>query len=423
MKKIIFFLFVGLAILSCNQKSPEVEKVLPTLSANQIMQDSLTAELDSIQQNGLIIGFGVCIANEKGTLYENGFGYANKDTKQKYTAQTVQNIASISKTMIGISLMKAQEMGKLKLDDPIEQYLPFKVINPFHPNKPITIRHLATHTSGINDTDQYMKHAWVMTENQDLTNVSTAYPEQRLNTADKFSSMEVFLTKYLLKNGDFYQKNNYIDFEPGERYNYSNIGATLAAVVLENATNQSFDSFSTKHILKPLGMNATGWSLKEVDVSKHSRLYRNDYTVLPFYTAITYPDGMLITSSSDMAKYMTELIKGFSGTGTLLSKESYVQLFTEQLEEKHFEEGSRRPEHPYDADYSTAIFIGHSNVGHVGHSGGDAGVGTWMYFNKKTKTGRFIVTNTDGGNDDRAKELEFYAIWNKMEAYIEKLDK
>ena len=165
-------------------------------------------------------------------------------------------------------------------------------------------------------------------------------------------------------------------------------------------------------------MHATGWSLADVDLSKHSRLYRNDNTLLPFYTAITYPDGMLISSSSDIAKYLAELIKGYSGEGRLLSKESYKELFAEQLEAQHFE--SRNADNPYNGDYSPAIFIGHSALGYIGHSGGDAGVGTWMYFDKEKKTGRYIVINTDMGNDERAKELEYYAIWDLMNEYFDK---
>ena len=394
-----------------------------SLTVNKKVKDSLTAELDSIQKEGQLIGFAVAIVNQNGTLYEKGFGYSNIETKEKYTEYTIQHVASVSKTLIGIALMKAQEMGKLNLNDPIQNYLPFKIVNPFFPNNPITIRHLATHTSGINDTEQYMENAWIIAENQDLTNVRTDYPEQQLNPSSKNISMEQYLTGYLIKGGAYYQNDNYINFKPGERYNYSNIGATLAALILEKATKQPFDSFTKEHILKPLGMNSTGWSLKDVDITKHSRLYRNDYSVLPFYTAITYPDGMLISSSNDIAKYLTELIKGFTGKGTLLKKESYIELFTEQLNESNFAEGQRRPNHPYDGDYSPGIFIGHSALGYAGHSGGDAGVGTWLYFNKKTKTGRYIVKNTDGGNDNRAKELEYYAIWDKMDEYIEKLNK
>lgn len=417
LRKLAFILTIGIAFLSCNQKKNHTNN---QKNHNQIILDSLTKELDSIQKNGQINGFAVAMVNQSGILYKNGFGLANIETKEKYTESTLQHIASVSKTLIGLALMKAKEMGKLNLDDPIQNYLPFKVINPNYPNENITIRQLATHTSSINDTDeQYLKRAWILTKDQDLTNISTDYPVQRFNPFELNISMEKYLSGYLEINGKYYQDDNYINFKPGERYNYSNVGATLCALVIEKATKQAFDSFTKDHILKPLGMNSSGWSLKDIDIKKHSRLYRNDNTLLPFYTAITYPDGMLISSSSDMAKYLAELVKGYIGEGTLLSKESYKEFFSEQLNENNFE--SRNAENPYNGDYSPGLFIGRSALGYIGHSGGDAGVGTWMYFDKKKKTGRYIVINTDMGNDERAKELEYYAIWDKMNEYFDKL--
>lgn len=416
MNKITVLLLASLLAISCNQNKIKKNNAL---DKREVAQNSLTTALDSIQRNGQINGFAVAMVDENGVLYEKGFGYANIETKEKYNEHTIQHIASVSKTLIGIALMKAQEMGKLKLDDPIQVYLQFPVFNPYHSKIPITIRHLATHTSGINDTEYYMDKAWIVTQNQDLKNVSTDYPAQKLNSWELNMPMETYLKKYLQTDGSYYQESNYIDFKPGERYNYSNIGATLAALIIEKATGRPFDEFTKEHILKPLNMNSTGWSLEDVDISKHSRLYRNDNSVLPFYTAITYPDGMLISSSSDMAKYLAELVKGYSGEGTLLKKESYKKLFTEQLREKNFD--GRNAGNPYNGDYSPAIFIGHSALGYVGHSGGDAGVGTWMYFDKEKKTGRYIVINTDMGNDNRAKELEYYAIWDKMNDYFDAL--
>ena len=418
MKKIIFLGLACILFTSCNEakKANGLD-----LNKNIDLKEALTAELDSIHENGLLNGFSVAIVNGKGTLYEKGFGYSNIETKEKYTKNTIQHIASISKTLIGVALMKAQELGHLNLDDPIQNYLPFKVINPFHPNIPITIRHLASHTSGINDTEQYMDNAWIIAKNQDLTNISTDYPEQRLNMPEKNVPMAVYLQEYLTPKGKFYQEDNYINFKPGKNFNYSNVAATLAALVIEKATTQKFDLFTQHYILKPLGMTASGWSLYDVDISKHSRLYRTDNSVLPFYTAITYPDGMLISSSSDMAKYLTELIKGYSGEGTLLKKESYKELFTKQLNEAHFGDKKRNADNPYNDEYNSGIFMGFSALGYIGHSGGDAGVGTWLFFDENTKTGRYIVKNTDSGNDNRARELEYYAIWDKMKEYEDKL--
>lgn len=415
MNNSILFLFLSILLISCQQENKTTST--PQIT-DKVVRDSLTAEIDSLLNTGGVNGFAVAAVSDKGTLYSKGFGYADVENKKLYTDNTIQHIASISKTFIGIALMKAQEMGKLDLDDPIKKHLSFPVIHPKYLNEEITIRHLATHTSGINDTDMYMDLAWIITENQDLEGISTDYPAQRLNPAEKNIPMENYLVGYLNPQGAYFQSDNYIDNKPGELYNYSNVGATLAAFVIEKATGQKFDAFTEEHILRPLGMDASGWSLKDVDVNMHSKLYRGDNTLLPFYTAITYPDGMFITSSNDIAKYLTELIRGYAGEGILLKKESYQEFYREQLKPENFTE--RDANHPYDGDYNPAIFIGHSALGYVGHSGGDAGVATWMYFNKETKTGRFIMVNSD--MNVRKDELQYYAVWDAMDKYIDRLD-
>ena len=94
---------------------------------NDSISNKLTNELNKIATDGSLVGFSVAIVNEEGTLYENGFGFADKKANIKYTEKALQNIGSISKTFIGVALLKAQELGKLHLDDDINDYLPFKV--------------------------------------------------------------------------------------------------------------------------------------------------------------------------------------------------------------------------------------------------------------------------------------------------------
>ena len=151
MNRLIGLLCLAL-ILSCKSKNEETKVVDARLTA---ITDSLSIAIDKIYQQGHVNGFSVAIVNDSAILYNKGFGLADIATQKPYTKNTVQNIASISKTFIGVALLKAQELGKLRLDDPINNYLPFEVKNPNHPEAPITIRHLATHTSSILDTDYY----------------------------------------------------------------------------------------------------------------------------------------------------------------------------------------------------------------------------------------------------------------------------
>ena len=97
-----FLLFTNITIAQSNEKFPS---------------ESITKKLTELSDKNSIVGFSVAIVNRDSILYAKGFGYSNKEKKIKYTKNTVQPIASISKTLASVALMKAQELGKLNLDD------------------------------------------------------------------------------------------------------------------------------------------------------------------------------------------------------------------------------------------------------------------------------------------------------------------
>ena len=146
MKKIGFFLTILLVILN---SSCEKGAFIPAYNPDS----SLEEQLADLYKNGQLPGFAVAIVSKDKILFEKSFGFADIASQTAYTNSTQQSIASLSKTFIGLALMKAIEMGELNLDTPINTLLPFSVNHPDYPNRPITIRHLATHTSGINDNE------------------------------------------------------------------------------------------------------------------------------------------------------------------------------------------------------------------------------------------------------------------------------
>ncbi len=413
MNKILLLALLNCFLLACeNKKNADKDTFV------QIQQE-LTDSLTSISDTADFNGFGVAIVNEKGVLYQNGFGYANVATKEKYTENTIQNIASISKTFLGIAMLKAQELGKLQLDDSVNKYLPFRVFNPWHPEVPITIRHLVTHTSGIVDTDEYLFRAWILNDTVNLAhNLAIDIGECKFSAPATAIPMEAFLKNILEKDAVWYKTAGFLKNKPGEIFEYSNIGATLAALVIEKATGKKYDAFSKECILKPLQMNASGWGLHAVDTSKHTKLYINKTTAYPFYTCVTYPDGSMITSSADMSKYMTELIKGYLGSGTLLSKDSYATYFTGQLKAEHFKE---RTEGEYSDEYNMGITMGISSTGNFGHTGGDPGLFSIMFINPKTKTGCYLIHNTD--LNEKKSWNQSGRIWDLLHVYADKLKK
>lgn len=366
-----------------------------------------TEDLQHIYSQNHIVGFSVAIVNQERILYSKGFGYSDIYNKKLYTDNTIQNIASISKTFIGIALLKAQELGQLNLDDPINNYLPFEVSNPRFPNSAITIRHLATHTSSITDPSEYEKRGYVLKDDDN----SGKKINRNFRASNEMMTYVEFLEKVLNKEGEWYRSSTFLKKEPGRQFEYSNIGAGLAALVLENAVNQSFNEFTKTHIFEPLKMSDTGWLYHEINFSNHSKLYVNNDKELAFYQLVNYPDGGLMTSSNDLGKYVIELIAGYNGNGVILSPKSYNELYTPKLNDNIHK---NRNTNAYNDEYDMGVFMGMSKSGQIGHTGVDPAVVALMFFNSSSNIGKICFVNTELKKEGIE---ELFAIWKKLEEY------
>ena len=415
MKRFAILVLLFGFICSCKFDKKEV---LPDSTLSELIKDSITTKLDSIYAIGRIQGFGVAISDATGPLYTGGFGTMDQEQDKSYAANTVQNIGSISKTFIGIALMKAQEQGALKLDDDVNKYLPFKLMNPHFPEDTITIRQLACHTSSIRDTDIYDRESYILKEATADSLLSVV--EETLNPPETKIPFIEFLPEVLVENGEYYSEDVYIKHKPGTRFEYSNIGATLAALVLEMATEVPFDQFTSENVLKPLKMDDSGWSFDAVNMENHSKLYTGDGSEIPFYELITYPDGGLRASAHDMALYLTELIRAYNGQGQLISDSSYKEYFTPVLNDSHFEE-ERDKEFPYNDEYNMGVFMAHTGVGTVGHTGGDPGISSFLFFDPETSRGIYLMINTSIIDEKGVNQL--FGIMSVLEEYAGKLGK
>ncbi len=156
MKKFPFF-FIFLMIISglgCSKKTV-------------ITAEDLDLSIKKTTQNTLFTGLAVSVVKKDKILFQKAYGQANVAKNAPYTNQTLQPIASVSKTFIGVALRKAIEQGYFTLETPINDRLPFTVKNPNFPDKPITIKHLATHTSGLIDVEKtyFESHSILSGEN------------------------------------------------------------------------------------------------------------------------------------------------------------------------------------------------------------------------------------------------------------------
>ena len=402
MKNVLLILISTILLISCK-----------TVQQNKTRNNVLTKNLELAYQKGAIKGFSVSIVNDKGLIYNKGFGFTDIEQSIVYNSNTTQNIASISKTLIGISLLKAQELGKLNLNDPINKYLPFKIINPNHPEVPILIKHLAYHTSSITDLDEIYAKSYVLTKDKHDENegIYDYFQKPEANI-----SLREFIQNSLVENGKWYQKNSFLKSKPGEEREYSNIAAALCALVIESATGQDYRTFTQNYILKPLKMNKSGWTTKDIDPTKRSRLFAYKEKMIAEYSLITYADGGFITSSNDLGIFLSELIKGHNGNGKLLSKESYKKLF----EKQKVVEDEKTKYYGIFLEFRDGFLNIKSDL--VGHNGSDPGVFTAMYFNPATKIGKIVLVNTDTDFTDNVwPEIE--EIWTSLSDYEKTISK
>lgn len=360
----------------------------------QSINDSITIELTKLSENSNLTGFGVAIINKDSIVYAKGFGFADKETQTPYTIHTVQPIASISKTFLAVALMKVQEMGKLHLNDNINDYLPFKIFNPNFPNEKITIQQLANHTSSILDGDSY-ERTYVFknkippfyTSFTDTVLKAEVKKWVELFNTNEMMSLGEFIKKQYVKNQVWYdQEQNFSNNHPGDIYKYSNMGANIAAYIIEKTTGENYAEFIQKHILDPLQMNSSGWRGKNYEPKNASTLYWYGYQI-PHSDLITYPDGNLMTNIVDYGKFLSTMISG----DNLLTAESYKEMMKD----------------PISSDFRKGIFWSVDSE-KIGHSGSDLGVLTHAYFLRENRIGIIVFVNTSDTENGMIQVRDIY---------------
>jgi len=210
---VIIVLFLCLLVNLANSQSIENYDITQRL-------DSLYTELYKYGEfNGNIL-----VAHEGKEIYAKSFGMSDSDKNISLQRNSIFYLASVSKQFTAFSIFLLQKQGKLSFDDAISKYLP-----QLHHYSNIKIKHLVYHTSGLAD---YLN----------LFNDKT-YDSSILTNNDVINLLEATKPK--------------LDFEPGEKFDYSNTGYLLLASIVESVTNQKFERFLDEYIFEPLKMNNT----------------------------------------------------------------------------------------------------------------------------------------------------------------------
>lgn len=365
-KNLLFILLLISSLLnfSCRKDEPDIENL-------DEFEEFLTDELDAQD----IPAMSVLIFRNNNVIYEKYLGKSNIQQNLNLANNHLFLLASISKVVTATALLQLEEDGNFSLDDNINDYLPFNVNVPGY-SKQISFKMLLTHTSGIAD--------------------GSALDSQYFDNQDSPIQLSYFLENYLKPGGIYYNANeNFYDFEPGEDYEYSNIGSALIALLVEEISGMDFNTYCKQNIFTPLGMTNTFWRLDEIS---QTIVTPYDYSngrnrALANYTFTDYPNGGLRSTGRDLLKLINAFNNGGISNNHQLLKSSTVNAVL----------SSQIPS--IDSEVGLHMFIMNKEFNLWGHDGGEKGVATIMAFNPSTKIGAIILTNQgDAELDEILKE-------------------
>lgn len=270
-------------------------------------------------------GAAIAVTRNGQIIKTEGYGLANVELNVPATKETVFEIGSVSKQITAAAIMLLVEDGKINVDEKISKYLP----NTPESWGKVTVRNLLNHTSGIKS----------------------------------YSSLSGFELSKRLKRDDFIKAlSSYpLEFEPGERYNYSNSGYSLLGFIIESAAQKSYWEFVGERIFKPLGMSKTADRDPQFIVPnradgyewENGKLVGRDYDLTDLFSA-----GAIVSTVGDLAKWDAAL-RG----DTFLKKESKAQIWTPV----RFNSGEL---YPYGFGWNVTEFRGHKLISHSGQTAG-----------------------------------------------------
>jgi CubicO group peptidase (beta-lactamase class C family) len=232
-----------------------------------------------------IPALSLAVIKDGKTIKAAGYGVADRKLQTPATPETVYKIGSVSKQFVATGIMLLVQDGKLRLDDPVSRFLEG---TPSSWSR-ITIRHLLTHTSGI--VREAPGYDW--TAQPDAKVVTGAYPVP-------------------------------LRFQPGEKWEYSNVPYFALAEVIHKVSGQLWDAFLIEKVFKPLGMNSTRPTNTKEPLANRAAGYSDNDKLLDAveWTGLR-PSGAFLSTVLDLAKWDAAL-----DTNRILSESSRRQMWT-----------------------------------------------------------------------------------------------
>ena len=289
---------------------------------------ALQQEIDTLLQravnDGDVPGAVAAVTNRDETIYEGGFGERVMGSGTAMTPDTVVWIASMTKALTGMAAMQLVEQGKLSLDTPASDVIPYlgevEVLEGFDdagqpmtraPKLQITLSHLLTHTAGFG---------------YDMWNPSMIRYQQAKDVPRLATCADAALTTPLL-------------FDPGERWNYG-INIDWVGKMLEAVSGQRLGAYMQAHIFEPLGMRSTGFKITPDMRSRLAKVHQRDDAgqlapvdmEVPQAPEFDMGGGGLYSTVGDYVKFIHMILnKGMAHGQQLLKPEAVELMSTNQM--------------------------------------------------------------------------------------------
>ena len=328
----------------------------------------------------------VQIAEKGRIVYEKSFGYADFSNNRLNTSNTKFPIASITKTFTATAILQLYEQGKLKINDPVEKYL------PRFPYPSIQIKHLLSHTSGLQPYDNF------------FDSIRKMHPDTIFTNKDILSRYDA------LKLSLFYQ--------PGDDCNYENVNYIFLALIVEKVSGMTYHDYLKKYIFQPAGMKETffpkvifyNYTNSEKKNLAETYWYPHLYSVslvksdtIQFITKYwhTYNFqgfGEIVSTTGDLLNFDQALTNGH-----LLRYETLTKAYTPVL----LNNGSPNPGNRNNNTFGLGWIIeDDSTYGKVVRaSGGGIGLRSTLMRNISKRKTIILIDNTQNETDDIAKDV------------------
>ena len=336
----------------------------PNQLAAQSGKDPFTQELQPMIEQAMkqqeVPGFAIAIIRDQKIVYAAGFGVRNIDKKNdKITPQSLFHMASITKPFVATSVMQLVEQGKVELDSPVVNYLPYFRLKDER-YKTITVRQMLGHISGMPDVEDY---EW-----------------------DKPKYDDGALERYVRSVTD-----KSLIAEPGTKFAYSNMAFEVLGDLIAKVSGETFEGYVRKHILEPLGMNSSTLLVKQANpqllTSPHVLNASFEVAVSKIfpYNRMHSPSSTLYSNVLDMSRWaMANMNRGELDGKRILKAATYDAMW--------------KPAGEQFTRVGISWFLG-EHRGHrtVGHAGGDTGFVSNLLMIPDQKIAVVMMSNFDGG--------------------------